>query len=336
MFRSRPLLPAVAAVTLLALPGCGSINDAPAATSSEGQNAADGGEISTIVFDYPFTALPVYQVVAGAAQERADELGVTLEVTNDNMDLSTQVSNLNTWLARTPDAVVSFPMDNAAIESIARSYRDQGLIWVTYGGDLENQDASLQFSFYDSGYLLGEDAAAFAQEQLGGTGKVLVLEDLTIQLGQERTQGILDALAELAPGLEIVSQQQAVTPEEGLSVTTSVLAQHPDVDIVLAAVGDAVQGSYQALIASGRPATDANTYIGGLDGNLSLLQAMARGEFVRGLTTIDPVQIGNAVIDVPIAVAAGELAAGEVFDVPIELYTADSPGLAELITAFGG
>jgi ribose transport system substrate-binding protein len=238
------------------------------------------------------------------------------------MDLSAQVSNLNTWLTKKPGAVVSFPMDPAAIESIAAGFRSQGSIWVTYGGDLQNQDASLQFSFYDSGYALGKNAGEWANAHLAGKGKVLLLIDDTIQLGRERSRGIVDGLTATAPGVQVVAKQQGITPEQGMSVTNSVLSQNPDVNIVLAAAGDAAQGAYQSLITAGRAANDASTYVGGLDGNLAL-------------TTIDPVKIGNAVIDVPLDKAAGTLPDG-VFNVDVALVTADYPGLDALITAFGG
>lgn len=323
---------ALAALTTatLALTACGTTTE-PAATGA----TTAPGEISTILFDYPYTSLPVYQVLVTAAQARAAERGVTLELTNDNMDLSAQVSNLNTWLTKKPGAVVSFPMDPAAIESIAAGFRSQGSIWVTYGGDLQNQDASLQFSFYDSGYALGKNAGEWANAHLAGKGKVLLLIDDTIQLGRERSRGIVDGLTATAPGVQVVAKQQGITPEQGMSVTNSVLSQNPDVNIVLAAAGDAAQGAYQSLITAGRAANDASTYVGGLDGNLSLLQAMKRGEFVRALTTIDPVKIGNAVIDVPLDKAAGTLPDG-VFNVDVALVTADYPGLDALITAFGG
>lgn len=323
---------AVAALTTaaLVLTACGTTNDAAPADAS-----AASDDISTVLFDYPYTALPVYQVVASAAKARAAERGVTLELTNDNMDLSTQVSTLNTWLTKKPGAVVSFPMDPAAIENIAAGFRSQGSIWVTYGGDLENQDGSLQFSFYDSGYELGKNAGEWANAHLDGTGKALLLIDDTIQLGRERSQGIADGLAATSPGIQVVAKQQAITPEQGMSVTNSVLSQNADVNIVLAASGDAAQGAYQSLIASGRAADDASTYVGGLDGNLSLLQAMKRDEFVRALTTIDPVEIGNAVIDVPLDIAAGTLKDG-VFNVDVDLVTRDYPGLDALIAAFGG
>ena len=93
----------------VALTACGTTNDAAPA------DKASGGKVDKILFDYPFTALPVYSILAPAIQARADEVGVTVEFTNDDMDLGKQVTNLNTYLNSDVDAVVSFPADPASL-----------------------------------------------------------------------------------------------------------------------------------------------------------------------------------------------------------------------------
>ncbi|WP_448809260.1 sugar ABC transporter substrate-binding protein [Agromyces bauzanensis] len=331
-----PLTKIGAAITLavassLVLAGCGT-------TTSDSADAADGaverGPVDKILFDYPFTALPVYGAIVPVIEARAAEMGVTVEFTNDDMDLGKQVTNLNTFLSSDVDAVVAFPADPASLESIARSYMDAGKYWVTYGGDLENQDATLQFSFEESGRQLGEYAGQWAMENLGGTGKVLIIEDKSIQIGQERTKGIVEALAETAPELEVVSQQQAVTPDQGLTVTSAVLAQHPDVNIVLAAVGDAAQGAYQALVASGRAEDDPTTFVGGLDPNVFELQQMKAGNFFRASTYFSIVELVQHVIDIPIALGEGKQDAS--VDLPVSLVTAEDRNLDAYIAELGG
>jgi ribose transport system substrate-binding protein len=116
-------------------------------------------------------------------------------------------------------------------------------------------------------------------------------------------------------------------------VTSSVLAQHPDLSIVLAGAGDAAQGAYQALASAGRAEDDPKTYVGGIDGNLFLFQQMAAGNTVRGIVTIKVDEVAHAVIDIPQALAAGEK---PTTDVPVYLVTPDSPDLDDWVTAFGG
>ena len=288
----------------LALSGCGTTNGGDAAANPTA-SVQERGAVDKILFDYPFTALPVYSAIVPVIEKRAEELGVSVEFTNDDMDLSKQVSNLNTFLSSDVDAVVSFPMDPASLENTAQQYREAGKYWVTYGGDMENQDATLQFSFYKSGYQLGEHAAQWALDNVGKDAKIFVLEDMTIQIGQERTAGLLDGIKETGPDLEIVAQQQAVTPDDGLTVTSAVLSQHPDVNVVVASVGDAAQGAYQALVASGRSETDASTYVGGLDPSLFGLERIEQGTFFRAATYFDLFELVGHVIDIPVNLGEG-------------------------------
>lgn len=300
-------------------------------------DAADGGKtrpakVDKIVFDYPFTALPVFAALSKEVQAYSKETGVEVVLTNDNMDLSTQVSNLNSFLNSDVDAVVSFPADNASIESIAKNFMAQGKFWVTYGGDLENQDETLQFGFVESGRMLGSAAGEWAQTALGGKGTVLVLGDESFQIGRERGEGIRQGLEETAPDLEVL-EETAITPDQGLKVTSTLLSQHPEIDIVLAASGDAAQGAFQALTAAGRAKDDADSYVGALDGNPFLFEQMAAGSMVQSIVTVKIPEVAHAVIDIPVALAAGEPVGG---DVPVYLVTPDSPDLADWVAAFGG
>lgn len=329
---TRTAATVVAAVTALALAGCSttSADDAGGGSATPDER----GEVKKILFDYPFTALPVYGAISGIVQARAAEQGVEVVFTNDEMDLQKQVSQLTSNLTSDVDAVVSFPVDPASLESIAQQYRDGGKYWVTYGGDMENQDATLQFSFYDSGYQLGADAAQWAIDNVGPDAEVIVLNETVRQIGQERTQGLMDGLTETGPDLQIVAEQQAVTPDEALSVTTALLAQHPNVNVVVTAVGDAAQGAYQALVASGRAEDDAKTYVGGLDPNLFGLQKMEEGKFFRAATYFSLEELVRQVIDIPIALGKGEEDAS--VDIPVTLVKSDDPKLPDYIAELGG
>lgn len=329
--RTSRLFAAVAttSATALVLVGCGTTTE-----SDPAAEPVERGTVDKILFDYPFTALPVYGAIAGIVEERAAEQGVEVVFTNDEMDLQKQVSQLNSYLTSDVDAVVSFPVDPASLESIAKQYQDEGKYWVTYGGDMENQDATLQFSFYDSGYQLGQNAAEWALENVGPDAKVIVLNETERQIGIERTQGLMEGLKEAGPDLQIVAEQQAVTPEDGLSVTTSLLAQHPDVNVVVSAVGDAAQGAYQALVASGRAEDDPETYVGGLDPNLFGLQKMQEGKFFRAATYFSLSELVMNVIDIPVALGEGETDAS--VDIPVTVVTKDTPELPDYIAELGG
>ncbi|ELP61444.1 sugar ABC transporter substrate-binding protein [Streptomyces turgidiscabies] len=306
------------AALALAAAGC----SAPGGdTASSGQKAADGkgsGEpLTKIGLDYPFTQLPLYATLVKLSTAAAKKHGVSLLTTSDGSSADTQATNLTTWVARKTPAIVSFPMVFEAAEPMAKAALDAGLIWVTYGGTLEHQSADIRFSFREGGTLLGEAAARWALENLGGKGKIAFLTDSTIELGRERTKGMVDAFTKLAPGVDVVAQEQAIDPDTGLSRTKAILAKHPDLNLVLGVTDAAAYGGYKALEQTGRAKDDAKTFVGGQDGAAPSLLAIKQGTFYRASAALAPQDIANAIVDVPLAVAAGKADPG--VEVPIAL-----------------
>jgi ribose transport system substrate-binding protein len=131
---------------------------------------------------------------------------------------------------------------------------------------------------------------------------------------------MVDAFTKGAPGVEVVAQEQAIDPDSGLSKTAAILAKHRDLNIVLGVTDSAAYGAYKALQQAGRADSDARTYVGGQDGAVPSLLAIKKGTFYRASVAIAPKDIAGAVIDVPLAVAAGQANPSQ--DLPVTLVTA--------------
>ncbi|MFI5800311.1 sugar ABC transporter substrate-binding protein [Streptomyces sp. NPDC051677] len=314
--------------TLLGAAGCSAPDDGASSAQAAGASAAGPKTLTKIGLDYPFTQLPLYSTLVKLSSAAAKKHGVSLLTTSDAGSADTQATNLNTWVSQKTQAIVCFPMVFEATESIARTALDAGLIWVTYGGSLEHQSADIQFSFLKGGTLLGEAAAKWANEQLGGKGKIAFLTDSTIQLGRERTKGMIDAFTKAAPGVDVVAQEQAIDPDTGLSKSRAVLAKHPDLNLILGVTDAAAYGGYKALQQTGRKTADARTFVGGQDGAAPSLLAIKQGTFYRASAALAPQDIANAIVDVPLAVAAGK--ANPSVQVPVTLV---GPGDAARIDA---
>ncbi|NGO68150.1 sugar ABC transporter substrate-binding protein [Streptomyces boncukensis] len=309
---------AAAAATALTAAGCSA---PPSASSSASGPASGGTDLTEIGLDYPFTQLPLYSTLVKLSTAAAKKHGISLLTTNDGAVADTQATNLHTWVARKVPAIVSFPMVFEATEPIAKAALDAGLIWVTYGGSLEHQSADIQFGFRKGGTLLGEAAAKWAEEELGGKGKVAFLTDNTIELGRERTKGMVDAFTKRAPGVDVVAREQAIDPDSALARTNAILAKHRDLNILLGATDAAAYGGYKALQRAGREKDDAETFVGGQDGSVPSLQAIEQGTFYRASAALAPDDLANAIVGVPRAVAAGQ--ANPSAQVPITLVGPD-------------
>ncbi|MFE7278589.1 sugar ABC transporter substrate-binding protein [Streptomyces sp. NPDC057623] len=300
---SRRQFLAFSGAAALGAAGC----SAPQNSAASAEPSRSGGaRLTKIGLDYPFTQLPLYSTLVKLSTAQADKHGISLLTTSDNASADTQATNLNTWVARKVPAIVSFPMVFEAAEPIAKAALDAGLIWVTYGGSLEHQSADIQFSFREGGTLLGRAAAKWAEEHLGGKGKIAFLTDSTIELGRERTKGMIDAFTELAPGVDVVAREQAIDPDTGMAKTKAILAKHPDLKLVLGVTDAAAYGGFKALQQAGRAKDDAKTFVGGQDGSAPSLLAVKQGTFYRASAALAPKDIAAAIVDVPRAVAAGK------------------------------
>lgn len=128
---------------------------------------------------------------------------------------------------------------------------------------------------------------------------------------------MIDAFTKHAPGVDVVAQEQAIDPDPGLSKSRAVLAKHPDLNIVLGVTDAAACGGFKALQQTGRAKDDARTYVGGQDGSAPSLVAIKQGTFYRASAALAPQDIASAIVEAPLAVAAGKRNPGA--QVPITL-----------------
>ena len=87
---------------------------------------------------------------------------------------------------------------------------------------------------------------------------------------QPRVLPVIDYLNEA--GIEIVSQQDCITPDCGLQITEDVLRQHDDLKIFVGLNDDAALGAQRALLNAG---TDMDGFfLAGFDGPAEALQSL--------------------------------------------------------------
>ena len=100
---------------------------------------------------------------------------------------------------------------------------------------------------YEGGRLAGERIA----KQLGGKGKVAVLEGIPgHETGDSRLKGFRDAL-KASPGIEIVASQTANWErDQGFNVFQNILQSHPEVQAVFACSDLMALGALEAIAAA--------------------------------------------------------------------------------------
>jgi ribose transport system substrate-binding protein len=196
--------------------------------------------------------------LAEAARVRGLDYRVVL-AGNDPVLQQEQVSRLAT---ENVGAVVAAPVDPPGLAP-----RLQALLWKgAYVGTVVPPPATtiLNAPQYLTGKALGDDAAAYIRDRLGGRANVVLLTQDSIEFLAPRFVAIRDALKDM-PGVTIVADisPNPVDKEGGMATMKIVLEAHPDVDVVLGA-DSVVLGALAALRAAGKDHPDQ--YLGGIDG----------------------------------------------------------------------
>lgn len=269
-----------------------------------------------------------------AAKAKGAEMGYDVVVDDPGTDLNKQINTIKTWIEQKVEVIVVNTLQPAAFESIAKQAREAGVVWITYGQKLENQDATVGYAQYPDGRQLGEYAGQWITDKLGGKSKVIILGYEKGQWGQQRGAGIKEGLLAKAPGVEIVAEQDAISPTEGLNVTRSILQAHPDANVILGVEDPATEGAYKAWIAAGKDPADPTGFIGGMDGTVPALKLLKEGGNVyRASMAIPLVQVGYAIVETGDKILKGEKT-GDVI-VPLELVTEKSPKADEYLKQQG-
>ena len=97
----------------------------------------------------------------------------------------------------------------------------------------------------------------------------------------ERENGILDKLEELAPNAEVVANQPAINPTEGLDAMETILQAHPDVKVVCCIGGGGAAGANEAF--KGHYGSEVPEDVGIFSTDLTdeAVASMENGEFNR-------------------------------------------------------
>lgn len=182
------------------------------------------------------------------------ELGIEIvAVTDANFSAETQVSNIETVMAKKPDILVSIPTDatatadaykQAAAAGIKIIFMDQRANGLEAGKDYVSVVSADNYgNGYASGTVLGD--------ALGGKGKVaMVYYDANFAPTNQRDEGFRDAMKNY-PDIEIVTEQ-GFTDESGCAEQgDAILTQFPNIDGIYASWDVPMEGVLSAVRAAG-------------------------------------------------------------------------------------
>ena len=236
---------------------------------------ADDVSISFIVKDM---TNPYYARMGDGAQRAADELGVNLTWVSAqfNGDIEGQIGVMEAELVKSPDAIVLVPMNATALIPKIMEANSMGIPVITADTRAEEGMADIEtfVGLDEKQSFMG--MAEFVVEQLGGQGKIAILEGFrgssTAELRLEGMMEVFDA----AEGIEVVASISADWDQEkGLKASEDILQANPDVDAIVGSNDLMALGAVQAVKSAGKL---GEVLVVGDDAIPSALSALVAGE----------------------------------------------------------
>jgi ribose transport system substrate-binding protein len=282
--------------TAVALVGAGALlagctSNTPESSGDEGGGQAaspndEAGETVRIGFSAPAADHGWMAGITQAAQAEAERYGdVELSVAEGTNDVSTQISQVETFINEGVDAIVLLPFDGAALTPVALRAMEAGITVVNVDREFNSPFAARATVLGDN-YGMGVSAGTYICERLGDQPDAVVAEIAGIDslpLTQERSRGFADALTEC--GLNVDNRVAAdFTVEGGEEATANLLQAAPQIDAIWNHDDDQGVGVLAAISNAGR---DEFFMVGGA-GSANAMREIQGGNSVLEATVIYP------------------------------------------------
>lgn len=188
---------------------------------------------------------------SSAVARLGDEIDDVI-ITQSNNDAQTQISNVQSLIARDVDAIIVTPISPEGIAPVLAQAQSAGIVVVLSASGADSDAYTSYVNVDDTAF--GATGAQWLADELGGQGRIIALNGIAgIPTSDDRWRGAQDVFADY-PGLEVVStidgQWDQATAKTAVE---DVLAANPDIDGVWSQGGSMTLGAIEAFEAAGVP-----------------------------------------------------------------------------------
>ena len=263
-----------------------------------------------------------HATVPQAAQERAKQLGLPVEVFDSETKADRQIAAIENFVSKGARVIAVCVIDPKVIEAAVKEAAAQGVFVVQYAGrDLAVNGIGISIEDADLGCAAGEIAGDLIVKEKGGHATVAILHYPDLPNVVVRADNIERCLKQKAPEAVVVGRYLGGTPENGLRSMETALQAHPEIDVVVSINDAGAYGAVNALEAAGKdPKT---TIVVGIDAEAQAKDLIKQGKFMRGTVDTSPAKTGEMIVDAAVKLLSGSTAP-KAIRVPVTKITADS------------
>jgi ribose transport system substrate-binding protein len=246
--------------------------------------------VSIPTADHGWTGGVVWYAKLAIADWQKIDKNVTFHlVTADSA--SQQVGQIEDLMVKGIDALVVLAHDSAPLTPVVEEASKKGIYIVSVDRGLTKPVEDVYVAGDNPG--LGRVSAQWLARELGGKGKIVVLEGIPCVINTERVEAFKEVMKDY-PGIEILDSQPAHwSTQKGLEIMENYLQKYKQIDAVWAQDDDVLKGVLQAYKESGRK--DIKILLGGA-GSKDIIKMIIDGDpLVRADVTYPPSMIATGI-----------------------------------------
>lgn len=250
------------------------LSSAALAFISSGAALAADGEIAVFTSN---NTDPFFETIREGADHAAEQRGMTTiqYVPTKPNNIVEQIAQVEGAVGRDPELLIFVAIDPDALVPAISKVNAAG-IPIANVADKSNEGDFITYVGYDN-FALGEIVARRLAEELGGEGKVIIIDGIKgNHTNEERLKGYKAGLAEY-PGIEVLASQPAnFNRLQALNVMENLLQSNPQIDGVLTIVDTMGMGALDAIESAGRE----GIIVASIDGIQEAVEAVQDGRML--------------------------------------------------------
>lgn len=288
-------------LTVACFTGCG--NTDSGGTPDTEEKVEDSSDKKEINIGVSFQGLSDEYIVrlSDAFQEKADEMGVKVQVADGQMNAEKQVGQVENFIAQKVDAIVLNPISADGCAPAVTAAKEAGIPIITLISTTSNQADASTYVGSDA-VESGEIQAQMVVEDLNKKGNIVVMFG---QMGHDAQIGRYEGLKNTIEGtdIEIIAEQTANwSREEGMKLMENWLSSGKEIDAVVAQNDAMALGAVMAIEEKG---LSDQIKVYGIDAQGEALEAVEKGTMAGTVFQNAEVQ-GSECVDVAVKAANGE------------------------------
>ncbi|MEM9106860.1 MAG: substrate-binding domain-containing protein [Pseudomonadota bacterium] len=200
----------------------------------------------------------VNAVTAGATDE-FNRLGIeVVATTSAGFDAAKQRSDIETALAKSPNIILSLPLDPVTSAAAFKEAKEEGvkLVFLSNLPQDYQHPADYAAIVTDDLFAMGKQAADALAEGIGGKGTVgWIFHDANYYVTNQRDNAFKTTIESDYPDIEIVAEQGISDPARAEDIANAMLLKNPDIDGIYVTWAGPAEGVLAALRANGNDTT---------------------------------------------------------------------------------